>query len=261
MKGTRGTHTRDHAMTEGLDVRRLGRPPARLAPPHQQPAAERQRLLTELLDELSSHTPADVIRSMRRLAVGAAEPRPPARADGAAGRGSVPMRTLAESLDVSPGERDRHRRPHGAARPRRAASATTRTGASSGSRSPTTAASRSPASPPSGASSLAKLLERADRRRARGLPPRHAGVARGARRGVGATTGPPRSRRGLAMIDLFRSYLPPYRWPLVLVLVLLLDPGDREPVPARAQRRHHQQRRRQGRHRLHPAHGRLHARS
>ena len=35
---------------------------------------------------------------------------------------------------------------------------------------------------------------------------------------------------------------------------------DRQPVPAHAQRRHHQQRRRQGRHRLHPAHRPHHAR-
>ncbi len=88
-------------MTEGLDVRRLGRPPARLAPPHQQPAAERQRLLTELLDELSSHTPADVIRSMRRwrsgpLSLVHLHVLTVLQADG-----SVPMRTLAESLDVS----------------------------------------------------------------------------------------------------------------------------------------------------------------
>ena len=35
--------------------------------------------------------------------------------------GPLPMRGLAEALDVSPGQRDRHRRPDGAARPRRAA--------------------------------------------------------------------------------------------------------------------------------------------
>ena len=37
-------------------------------------------------------------------------------------------------------------------------------------------------------------------------------------------------------------------------------PGHRQPVPPRAQRGHHQQRRRQGRHRLHPPHRRDHAR-
>ena len=40
----------------------------------------------------------------------------------------------------------------------------------------------------------------------------------------------PRSRR---MIRLLRSYLRPYRGRIVLVLALLLDPGDRQPVPAR----------------------------
>jgi DNA-binding MarR family transcriptional regulator len=86
-------------MTEGLDVHTPGRP----APdaPNGQPAAERQRLLAELLDELSSHTPADVIRYMRRwpsgpLSLVHLHVLTVLQADG-----SVPMRTLAESLDVS----------------------------------------------------------------------------------------------------------------------------------------------------------------
>ena len=55
-----------------------------------------------------------------------------------------------------------------------------------------------------------------------------------------------------SMIALLRTYLRPYRGALVLVVGLLVDPGARDALPARAQRRHHQQRRGQGRHRLHP---------
>lgn len=88
-------------MTEGLTVRKPGRPRAKGAPLHEQPAADRQRLLTELLDELSSHTPADVIRYMRRwpsgpLSLVHLHVLTVLQADG-----SVPMRALAESLDVS----------------------------------------------------------------------------------------------------------------------------------------------------------------
>ncbi len=88
-------------MTERLAVRKPGRPRAKGAPLHEQPAADRQRLLTELLDELSSHTPADVIRYMRRwpsgpLSLVHLHVLTVLQADG-----SVPMRALAESLDVS----------------------------------------------------------------------------------------------------------------------------------------------------------------
>src|SRR5262249_9186994 len=64
---------------------------------------------------------------------------------------------------------------------------------------------------------------------ARRLPPRHAGAAPGARavRGAVEPGEPPghrpnpADRRGVSVIQLFRRFLPPYRWPLVFVLILL----------------------------------------
>ena len=126
-------------MTERLAVRKPGRPRAKGAPLHEQPAADRQRLLTELLDELSSHSPADVIRYMRRwpsgpLSLVHLHVLTVLEADG-----SVPMGALAESLDVSQasatGIVDRMEQRGLVVRQR-----TRTTDASSGSSSPSTAA-------------------------------------------------------------------------------------------------------------------------
>ena len=53
------------------------------------------------------------------------------------------------------------------------------------------------------------------------------------------------------MTRLLPRFLWPYRLALLIVLVLVTHPGAGQPVPAQPQRGHHQQRRRQGRHRLH----------
>ena len=58
-----------------------------------------------------------------------------------------------------------------------------------------------------------------------------------------------RHRRGWRpVIALLRTYLRPYARQIALVVVLLLIQRHRQPLPADAQRRDHQQRRRQGRH-------------
>ena len=57
----------------------------------------------------------------------------------------------------------------------------------------------------------------------------------------------------MLMLKLLKTYLLPYRKLLFAVLVLPVRADDRDAVPPDAQRRHHRQRRRQGRHRLHLA--------
>ena len=87
-----------------------------------------------------------------------------------------------------------------------------------------TAASSSPASPRTGAQRLGYLLDELSDdeldgflRGARALPARPRPIPRTSR----CRRAHPSHRRGHAMIDLFRQYLPTYRWPLVLVLILL----------------------------------------
>ena len=246
-------------MTEGLDVRLPGRPAAPDAPLDDQPAADRKRLLSELLDELSSHTARRRDAPHAALAGGAAEPRPPPRADRsstgrragsrcAARRGArrgqasatgivdrMEQRGLVERQRDDDDRRvvrvalDR-RRPRDARRHRRRAS-----------RAP------GPVLDELTDDELEGFLAAA------GCARRASGSAREAIPETVATRRRPRTRRGTAMIALFRDYLPPYRWPIVARAAPAARPGDRQPVPARAQRRHHQRRRRQGRHRLHPA--------
>ena len=103
-----------------------------------------------------------------------------------------------------------------------------------------------------------------DRRRARGFLDRPAGDAPRPR----APRWPPRPRAARArrrMIGLLPDLPAAVRAAARRRPRPAARPGDRQPVPARPQRRHHQQRRRQGRHRLHPpdrrADARRHARS
>ena len=94
-----------------------------------------------------------------------------------------------------------------------------------------TAASSSPASPRTAASSSAILLDELSDDELDGFLRGIAGARRGAARDPldlerparqpTKASHPPAHRRGHAMIDLFRQYLPTYRWPLVLVLILL----------------------------------------
>ena len=66
--------------------------------------------------------------------------------------------------------------------------------------------------------------------------------------------------RGAGVVkQLLLTYLRPYRKRISLIVMLVLASVDRQPVPAYSQRRHHQQRRGQGRHRLHPPHRPHHA--
>jgi DNA-binding MarR family transcriptional regulator len=103
MKGTLAHRTEHEAgppsRTDQLDVRPPGRA-GEPAPADAKAAPGRQRLLDELVDELSSHTPADVIRFMRRWPSGPLS-LVHLHVLTVLDEGPVAMRTLAESLDVS----------------------------------------------------------------------------------------------------------------------------------------------------------------
>ena len=129
------------------------------------------------------------------------------------------MRALAESLDVSSGQRHRHRRPHGAARPRRAPARRRRPARHPRRPDRRRPRARSPASPRSAASSSATLLDELTDDELDGFLAALAGPAprprarlaasvAADRRPADAATRPTAHRRGHAMIDLFRQYLP-----------------------------------------------------
>jgi DNA-binding MarR family transcriptional regulator len=84
-------------MNQGIDLPSAS--DARTRKPAASP--KRRRLLQELLDELSSHTPADVIRFMRRWPSGPLSLVHLHVLTVLEAEGAVPMGALAESLDVS----------------------------------------------------------------------------------------------------------------------------------------------------------------
>ena len=176
-------------------------------------------------------------------------------------RGRCPCARLADVDGREPGERDRDRRPDGAARPRGAPARRRGPPGRPGRDRPTSGRQpHRPSWPPERREHLAQILDELDRRRARRLPRRAAAAMRRGREAIHATP-EPEAEAEPRVIRLFRAPTsPPYRAPIALVLAPAARPGDREPVPARAQRRDHQQRRGHGRHRLHPAHRRVHAR-
>jgi DNA-binding MarR family transcriptional regulator len=83
-------------MSQGIEITR---PPRRRAATNDD--ARRRQLLRDLLDELTSHSPADMLRYMRRWPTGPLSLVHLQVLTVLETDGSVPMGTLADSLDVS----------------------------------------------------------------------------------------------------------------------------------------------------------------
>jgi 4'-phosphopantetheinyl transferase len=83
-------------MSQGIDI---ARPPRKRAPSTD--AAGRRQLLSDLLDELTSHSPADMLRYMRRWPSGPLSLVHLQVLTVLETEGPVPMGALADSLDVS----------------------------------------------------------------------------------------------------------------------------------------------------------------